>query len=721
VNAPTPAIVPGWLVRAAAVGWRVLVTVGAALVVVLVAYLVPVSTTATLVSLVVAAALAPTAIRLRERGLPRQAAAAITFGAGAVLIVIAAIVVLVALLGDLRTIAGAVDLGLERLRAELTGMGAPAFVSGLIDQVAESSGRALTPDVAGLVGTIGNVATVLVLGTFLTYFLLADGDRGWAWLMRSLRPWQAAAVRASAERGVGQVAWYIRRTALLATLDGVVIFVVLGLAGIPFAGALAAVAFIAGFVPYLGAVAGGAIIALSAFAIGGPVVAIASIAALVVTWIVATRLLEGTAMNSSVDVHPVVVLVALPTGVALFGILGLLALLPITVFGRAVGRSVVAALDIAPPAGEPTDAASASGGPDGAVPLWLDRVAQWSWRALVLAALAALAIGLVVRIPGVVVPAVIAVVGAATLRPLVDRLQVRGWTPSAASAGATLGAVAFIVGSVVLAVGLTLGSLRDVVAAAAAGAAQLDLAWLRDLVSRTGSDLEVDVAGLVGDTVGLGIALLLALLMTFFFLRDGSHWWAALLVRLAPGRRAPVELAGSRGGSLLAGYMIGTAVISGFGALTTGLVLVLLGLPLAIPIMVISFFAGFIPYIGSFISTILATLVTAALGTTTDLVVMFVFTIVFNIVQGNFVTPLVYGKSLSLHPAVVLMAIPLGNEIAGILGMFLVVPVAAVVAATWRLVPAVIDGSGLPPEPVTPDRADPDPAQALAPAPDVQT
>jgi predicted PurR-regulated permease PerM len=143
--------------------------------------------------------------------------------------------------------------------------------------------------------------------------------------------------------------------------------------------------------------------------------------------------------------------------------------------------------------------------------------------------------------------------------------------------------------------------------------------------------------------------------------------------------------------------MIGTAVISAFGGITSGLVMVILGLPLAFPIAVIGFFAGFIPYIGSFITTALALLVTVALGTTTDIVLMLVFTVVFNIAQGNFVTPLVYGRSLSLHPAIVLMAIPVGNEIAGILGMFLVVPAAAMVAATWRLVPLAIDARGLPP------------------------
>ena len=76
--------------------------------------------------------------------------------------------------------------------------------------------------------------------------------------------------------------------------------------------------------------------------------------------------------------------------------------------------------------------------------------------------------------------------------------------------------------------------------------------------------------------------------------------------------------------------------------------------------------------------------------------VMLVFTIIFNIVQGNVVAPIVYSRAVSLHPAVVLMAIPAGNEIAGVLGMFLAVPVVAVVAASWRQILRVF-GTTMPP------------------------
>ena len=99
-------------------------------------------------------------------------------------------------------------------------------------------------------------------------------------------------------------------------------------------------------------------------------------------------------------------------------------------------------------------------------------------------------------------------------------------------------------------------------------------------------------------------------------------------------------------------------MISLFGAATQWLIMVLLGLPLALPIAVLSFFGGFIPYIGSAITTLLGFLVAVAVGDDPDIVIMFIFTIVFNIVQGNFVAPLVYGRAVSLHPAVVLAGHP---------------------------------------------------------------
>jgi predicted PurR-regulated permease PerM len=219
------------------------------------------------------------------------------------------------------------------------------------------------------------------------------------------------------------------------------------------------------------------------------------------------------------------------------------------------------------------------------------------------------------------------------------------------------------------------------------------------------------VAGRLSSLAGLGVVLLLSVLLTYYFLRDGDSFWRGFLERVEPGRRSHVEAAGSRAFDVLGGYMIGTGAISIFGAATQFLIMTILGIPLALPLAVLAVFGGFIPYIGSIITTGLAFLVTVATGTPQDIAIMAIFTIVFNIVQGNFVAPIVYSRVVSLHPAVVLTAIPAGNEIAGIIGMFLVVPFLGVVAAVWRTVLRVLDTQpvealGAPePDVVVPDQA----------------
>ena len=106
--------------------------------------------------------------------------------------------------------------------------------------------------------------------------------------------------------------------------------------------------------------------------------------------------------------------------------------------------------------------------------------------------------------------------------------------------------------------------------------------------------------------------------------------------------------------------MIGTAAISFVGAASQFVIMVVLGLPLALPVFVLSFFLGFIPYIGGFLSTGIAFLITIAVGSQADIVIMAIWTLVFNIVTGNIVSPIVYGKTVHIHPAIVLVAIPAG-------------------------------------------------------------
>ena len=214
---------------------------------------------------------------------------------------------------------------------------------------------------------------------------------------------------------------------------------------------------------------------------------------------------------------------------------------------------------------------------------------------------------------------------------------------------------------------------------------------MESLAQTFGGNLIQTITTVLEVIAAIGVVLLLSALLAFYFLRDGSRGWARVIQGATDWRRDALDRAGRDAVDILGGYMFGTAIISAVGAISQLAIMLILGLPFAIPVAILSFIACFIPYYGGFITTGLAFLIAVAYGSPTQIVIMFIYTIVFNLIQGNVVTPLVYNRAVNLHPAIVLLAIPAGGAIAGIAGMFLAVPILAVIATTWRTVLYVLD------------------------------
>jgi predicted PurR-regulated permease PerM len=237
------------------------------------------------------------------------------------------------------------------------------------------------------------------------------------------------------------------------------------------------------------------------------------------------------------------------------------------------------------------------------------------------------------------------------------------------------------------------------------------IALLVRAVVQGGSVIVETVVAVTQSLAAVAVVVALSTLLAFYLLRDGDRAWGRILARTRGEITEELDGAARRAVDVLGGYMIGTGVISFVGAASQLVIMLLLGIPLAVPVFVLSFILCFIPYIGGFISTGLALLLTIAFGSPEAIAVMVVWTVVFNLVTGNIVSPLVYGKTVHLHPAIVLVAIPAGAAVAGILGMFVVVPALGVVAATWRSVIAIIGqrrrelepGGSPAPEPPLPD------------------
>ena len=311
----------------------------------------------------------------------------------------------------------------------------------------------------------------------------------------------------------------------------------------------------------------------------------------------------------TVHLHPALVLVALPVGFELAGVVGLFAAVPVAAIVLAVADAAVAILDPGPQPERPA-----------LVPGWLDRLAQWSARLLVAIGLVAFVVAVLVTLPLVIVPILLATIFAATLEPGVKALVRRGWSRGRAAAILTGGAFF----GIVLIIGLILVGLVDqasaLVAGTATGAGAANQASgdhvsiLVQAVVQGGAGLLQAIVGFVQGIAASAVIVILSTLLAFYFLRDGDRLWARVVARSRPEMAPAVGAAGSRAIEVLGGYMVGTGLISLVGAASQLVIMLVLGIPFAFAVFVLSFVLCFIPYIGGFISTGIAFLLTVAFG-----------------------------------------------------------------------------------------------------------
>ncbi len=674
-------LVPTWLGNAAAIGWRVLVVL--ALIVVLASLAVTLGTVVAsiLFALIVAVLFAPVATRLRGRGWSRTKTAGVVtllavFVIGAIVFLLA-----VAVVPLVPGIVVTIQTGLLRLQADANASGLGGSLADGIGQIRSSAEAWIASQLASVASWLATAVTVTILGSILTFFLLQDGDKAWVWALQATGDRRGELITSSGDAALTGVGTWLRGTAIQAGIDAVTAFAFLSVLGVPAALAWSILAFFAAFIPYLGGILLMAVLLTVTYASGGLAAAVALFIAVMVVNVFQSYFVAPKVFLGAVRMPRPVVLIALPIGAAMAGFVGLFLAVPAVAFGYAVAGSLIDVLGM--------DVSGAPGTSPSIVPLWLDRLAQWSWRILTGLAFLGVAVVLAVQVPIVLIPLTLAVILAATLSPIYRRLRARGWSATTAAMTVTVTAIVITTVVVVLTVVSLATQMGPIVKAASAGAGQAIgstplLAWLQPLVASSSGFLVQAAQTVIAGSIGLAVVSILGVLLTFDFMRDGSKFWSAATSRLADWRRAEVDAAGGRAVGVLGGYMIGTGAISTFGAATQFLIMAILGLPLALPLAVLSFFGGFIPYIGSFLTTGLAFLVTLALGTPQDAAIMGVYTIVLNVVQGNFVAPVVYGRAVNIHPAIVLLAIPAGAALAGIAGMFLVVPFIGVIATTWR-------------------------------------
>jgi predicted PurR-regulated permease PerM len=322
-------------------------------------------------------------------------------------------------------------------------------------------------------------------------------------------------------------------------------------------------------------------------------------------------------------------------------------------------------------------------------PKWLRDAGLASW---LLAGVALLIVGLTwlaATTAAIVDPVIVGLIIATVASPAVRWFASHRVPRAAGAALLLLAVVAIVVVIVLLVIGGITSQLDEIKAQANAAAPKVQ-SWLRDLgLSQNGAKGATDgvgratsqgaptlIHGLVNGISSLAAAaiqLSFLGLAIFFFLKDG------------PGMRdwverhmgAPKPVASVITGGVMTSlrrYFLGVTLVAAFNGIVVGVAALLLDVPLAGTIAVVTFITAYIPYIGAFVSGAFAVILALGGKGTSTAVIMLLVVILANGLLQNIFQPVAFGATLKLNPLAVLIVTIGAGCLFGMIGMVLAAP-----------------------------------------------
>lgn len=327
---------------------------------------------------------------------------------------------------------------------------------------------------------------------------------------------------------------------------------------------------------------------------------------------------------------------------------------------------------------------------------------SFSWRFIVIVAALALA-GFVLKFVWVgLLPVILAILLSSVLAPVAAKL--RGWKfPAALASISTLLGLLLIIGGTFTAMGPVVSrqgsQLWD---QAEEGINQLmgmvndmpfniDAKQVDQLIDDAMSFIQGQMSSIASGVISgasaassVLVTVAVMFIISFFILKDGDKFlpWVRKYSGASIGWHATEVL--TRVWKTLAGFIQAQAAVSFVDALFIGLGLWALGVPLAFVLAVVTFFAGFIPIIGAVTAGALAVVIALVSNGLINALLVLALILLVQQIEGNVLQPVLQSKAMGLHAAIVLLSVTVGSTLAGIIGAFLAVPVAATIATVLR-------------------------------------
>jgi predicted PurR-regulated permease PerM len=197
-----------------------------------------------------------------------------------------------------------------------------------------------------------------------------------------------------------------------------------------------------------------------------------------------------------------------------------------------------------------------------------------------------------------------------------------------------------------------------------------------------------DAAGVLSD-IGLGLVNSIftgvtILILSVFLMGAGPRWLEAWASRHDAETADWWRRLFNRIGNAVGNYVAGALLQATVAGVSSWIVLLIIGVPYALPLAVIIFLLDLVPLVGATLGAVVVGVVTVFNDFPVDTIVWVIWAIVYQQIENNVIQPRIQSRAVQLEPLIVLISVLFGSTLFGVLGALLAIPVAAAIQITIR-------------------------------------
>lgn len=209
----------------------------------------------------------------------------------------------------------------------------------------------------------------------------------------------------------------------------------------------------------------------------------------------------------------------------------------------------------------------------------------------------------------------------------------------------------------------------------------IDLELKHFIDSYTDGTALSDASSQLFDGLGrLGVAIvstLTVLVLTFFMLIEGPDWLNKLWQAQPESKREHRKSLGLKVYQVITGYVNGQLLIAFLAAMSSLVMMLIVGLPLPLPLAGVVGFMALIPLVGATLGSV-AVIAVALTQSVYSAIAMLIFFLIYQQIENNFIQPYIQSRALDVSPLLILVAVLFGISVGGLLGAFIAIPMAAI-------------------------------------------